>query len=114
MARSSKGSRNITVEDVHYRWRATGNDGAIDLAIWPADLPHPGIYGMLSYDETKTPEPGGVIGHSAQLVITNRIVRRIIDYAVAERGFDPQQKVKQLDLGKLDGKIDLTDAERSS
>jgi len=114
MARSSKNSRNITVDDVHYRWRATGNDGWISVAIWPTELPHPGIYGMLSYDETKTPEGDGVIRHSAQLVVTNRIVRRIIDHAVSECGFDPGQKVKQLDLGKLDGRIDLRDAERGT
>lgn len=114
MARSSKGARNITVGDVHYRWRATGNDGWISVTVWPAEFPHPGIHGMLSYDETKTPSADGVVDPSAQLVVTNRIVRRIIEYAAAERGFDPAQKAKALDLGSLDGKVDLSDAERGS
>ena len=43
MAKSQKGARNIVVDDVRYRWRATGNDDWISLVVWPDDLPGPPI-----------------------------------------------------------------------
>lgn len=118
MARSSKGARNITVAGVHYRWRATGNDGWISISIWPAELPHAGVYAMLTYDETSTERrlPSGeqYWRLSNQLVVTARIIRRVIDHAVEAHGFDPRVRSTQLDLRSLDGVIDVSDAERAS
>ncbi len=113
MARSTKGARNITVGNVRFRWRATGNDGWISISIWPSELPHPGIYGTLSYHETMTPAGEGRYHLENQIVVTNKIIRRAIDYAIGEHAFEASKKAKPLDLGRLDDKIDLSDAERT-
>jgi hypothetical protein len=111
MAVSEKAARNIVVRGVRYRWRATGNDGWISLTIWPHELPGARIVCTFGYDQTHVPLGGGVTALTKQLVITNRIVRRVLEHAL-KKGYDPAQKAKQLELGAVDELIDISDAER--
>ncbi len=51
MALSKKGSRKIVVENTEFRWRATGNDGWITIAIWPTDKDSVRLIGTFLYHE---------------------------------------------------------------
>jgi hypothetical protein len=114
MAKSKKGARNIVVNDVKYRWRAIGNDGWISLVVWPDDLPGATISCSLGYHQTATPIGNGVTALTEQIVITNRIVRQVIEYAVREFDYDPHTKRKQINLRHVDKAIDLSGAVRSA
>ncbi len=110
MAKASKGARHIVVDEVEYRWRATGNDGWIDLTIWPAHDVGAAIHCMFDYQHTLVDRGNGRTSDEHQLVITNRIVRRVIELARAEHAYDPRKKTKELDLKQLDALIDISDA----
>lgn len=88
--RSQKGSHRIVVCGVEYRWRATGNDGHISIGIWPSNNVGPYIQGNLGYHETWIDNGDGSWSSMGnQIVITSRIIRRIIEHAIAAHGFDP-------------------------
>lgn len=118
MGQSNKKNRRITVAGIEYLWRASGDSGYISVSVWPASLPHRGLWGTLRYDETRTPFelPSGTKGYSSsqQLVVTPKIIRRIIEYAVERHDFDPAVKAPQLKLFDLDPHIDTSDVERAS
>jgi hypothetical protein len=114
MAKSKKAARNIVVHDVKYRWRATGNDGWISLVVWPDDLPGPPIACSLDYFQTRVPTGDGAFLLTQQIVVTNRIVRRVIDYALRELDYDPRVKGKQVTIRHVDNLIDLSGAIRSA
>lgn len=114
MARSKKQNRNITVNDVAYCWRATGDDGYIALTIWPNKLEGPAICANFDYHETWIPRGGGT--HSSagdQIVITNRIVRRVILHAIERFAYNPARKGKLLQIQHVDREIDVHDAIRA-
>ena len=113
--RRGKGSRRIVVNDVEYRWRATGDDGFISIGIWPSNNIGPYINGNLRYHETWSgPENGVWTSARNQIVITNRIIRRIIEHAVTQHAYNPNTKGTELRLGNLDDTIQWEDAERAS
>ena len=111
MAVSSRTARNIVVNGTHYRWRAAGYDGGIGLTVWPHELPGPKIVCTFDYDQTKVPCGDGSYSLTKQLVITNRLVRRILLRAI-RTGYDPRVKGRQLNVGRADKLIDITDAVR--
>src|SRR5215831_2485778 len=101
--RSQKGSRRIIVERVVYRWRARGNDGYISIGIWPTNNIGPFIKGNLRYHETWIDNGDGSWSSAGnQIVITNRIIRRILEHSLATCGYDPQMRGKELILQVLD------------
>jgi hypothetical protein len=113
--RSQKGSRKIVVRDVEYRWRASGNDGYISIGIWPTNNVGAYIQGNLRYYETWIDNGNG--SHSSagdQIVITNRIIKRIIEVAITEHQYDPLIKGRELNLKNLDHVIEWHDAVRAS
>jgi hypothetical protein len=113
--RSQKGSRRIVVRAVEYRWRATGNDGYISIGIWPANNTGPYIQGNLRYRETWIDSGKGSWKSAGdQIVVTNRIVRRIIEHATAACGYDPQVRGKELNLRVLDDVVKWDDVVRGS
>jgi hypothetical protein len=113
--RSQKGSQRIVVVGVEYRWRATGNDGYISVGIWPANNIGPFIHGNLSYHESWIDDGDGSLSSAGnQIVITNRIIRRIIEHATEAHGYDPQMRGKELNLRVLDEVIKRDDAVRGS
>lgn len=111
--RSRKASRKIVVEAVEFRWRAKGDDGYISIGIWPANNTGPFIQGNLGYHETWI-DNGDRSRSSAgnQIVITNRIIRRIIEHAMAVHAYDPQVNGMELHLGVLDDVVKWDDAIR--
>jgi hypothetical protein len=112
MPKSTKAARHISVFGVKYMWRAKGGDGWISVTVWPDGLAGPTMACTFDYEQTVIDVRGcQTLRH--QLVVTNRIVRRIIEYAVRERGYSPHTKSTQLNLGRLSGVVDTGDAVRS-
>jgi hypothetical protein len=112
--RASKGSHRIAVGEVEYRWRATGNDGYICISIWPTSNIGPYLGGNLRYHEGWIDDDGSWGSGGNQLVVTNRIIRRIIEYAISEYNYDPTVKGKELHLNALDEAIEWKDAVRGN
>lgn len=113
--RSQKGSRKIVVRAVEYRWRATGDDGYLSIGIWPTNNTGPYIQGNLRYHETWIDNGDGSRSSAGtQIVITNRIIRRIIEHAIAVHGYDPQVRGKELNLRVLDDAVKWDDAVRGA
>ena len=102
--RSSKGSHRILVRGVEYRWRATGNDGYISIGIWPSNNLGPFIRGTIGYHETC----------GDQIIVTNKIIRRIIDQAIVQHQYDPRVNGKELNLKVLEEMIKWDDAVRAT
>jgi hypothetical protein len=112
--RRSKGSHRILFEGVEYRWRATGDDGYIVIGIWPANNMGPFIRGNFKYHETWVDNGDGSWSSAGdQIVITNRIIRRVIEHALTKHCYNPQMKGKVLNLKVLDGAIRWDDAVRA-
>lgn len=115
MARAKKAARNICVDHVAYRWRASGNDDWIDLVIWPADQRGAAIEARLGYGEVFSAQPGSSGAYDRivrQVIVTNRIVRRVIELARHSQAYDPTSSGPPLTLGAVDHAIDLSDAIR--
>lgn len=117
--KAKKNSRNIVVNGVKYRWRATGNDGYICFTIWPDALPGPAITGNLNYHESLEPKQLTATGHyyythNNQIVITNRLIRRIIVTCQSKHAYDPTKTGKEISLRNADAFIDLSDAVQAS
>lgn len=112
--RSQKGSRRIVVDEIEYRWWATGLDGYIGIGIRPSNNIGPYISGSLHYHETWIDHGDGSRSSAAdQIVVTNRIIRRIIKYAKASFGYDPKERGKELNLRLLDDVVEWSDAVRA-
>lgn len=113
--RRGKGSRRIEVQGVEYRWRATGDDGSIVVGIWPVNNIGAYIQGTFAYHETWVDNgDGSRTSARDQIVITARIVQRIIEHAIAEHDYDPHAKGAELNLKVLDHVIPWDDAMRAS
>jgi len=111
--RSSKKSHCITVRNVPYRWRATGNDDYISIAIWPLNNLGPSIHGSLRYHDTYIDNADGSSSSLGdQIVITSRLIRRIIEHAIAQHRYNSNETGNQLQLGALEGVIEWQDAVR--
>src|SRR4051794_30080484 len=96
--RSKRGSRRIEVGGVTYRWRARGDDGFIAIGIWPADAAGPHLQGNLRYHEAW-------LTAGDQIVVTARLVRRVIEHAIAVENYDPLVPGKEINLTSLDDVI---------
>jgi hypothetical protein len=113
--RTSKGSQRIMVREMEYRWRATGDDGYISIGIWPTNNVGPYIRGTLGYHETWVDNGDGSRSSTGdQIVVTNRLIRRIIDHAITAHHYDPHVKGKELNLRVLDEVIRWDDAVRAA
>jgi len=110
---SSKGSRRIEVEGIEYRWSANGNDGYISIVIAPTNGIGPRLVGNLRYHETWLPASAGWRSAGDQIVVTPKLIRRIIEHAVAARGYDPLVRGKEINLMCLDDVIKWDDAVRA-
>jgi hypothetical protein len=118
MTRSIKTSRKIIVNDVEYRWRAKGDgcfNTCISIIIWPSNNVGPAIHSSFDSHETwvKDPEKSYPSYSSMNdgIVITNRLIRRIIDFAIATHNYDPMSSGNDLGISGEEN-IDWTDAIR--
>jgi hypothetical protein len=113
--RSSKGSQRIVVRGIEYRWRAKGDDGYNSIGIWPTNNVGAFIQGNLGYHETTVDNADGSWSSEGdQVVVTNRLIRRIIEHAITELHYDAEKKGKELNLRVLDDAIKWNDAVRAS
>jgi hypothetical protein len=113
--RSTKDSHLITVQGAQYRWRATGNDNYITVVIWPVNNIGPCITGNFGYHHTMIDQGGGCYKSAGdQLIVTSRLIRRILEHAVASHGYDSAKKGRQLNLKALEDVIKWDDALRAS
>ena len=80
MARATTGARNIAVDGGAYHWRARGVHNGVSLVVWPAGQSGP----ML----TACFEDDAGVGRE-QVVVTARLVRRVINLARSKHGYDP-------------------------
>jgi hypothetical protein len=113
--RSQKKSHRIVVETIEYHWRAPGNDGYISIGIWPANNIGPFITGSIRYHETWIDNGNGSFSSAGdQIVITNRIIKRVIEHAVMLHQYDPHMQGNELNLKVLDDVIKWADAVRAS
>jgi hypothetical protein len=113
--RSQKGSRKIMVGDIEYRWRARGDDGYISIGIWPANNTGPYIGGNLRYHESWIDHGNGIRSSAGnQIVVTNRIIRRIIEHVISAQGCNPQVQGKELNLTVLYDVVECDDAVRGT
>jgi hypothetical protein len=111
--KASKGSRKIVLNNVEYRWRASGNDGYIVVTIWPLEHPGPTIRGTLKYDESFTKGDtyfGCWVSEKNQIVVTNRLIRRVIEYASEKHDYSHLKNGPELNLRDLEKIIDCSDA----
>ena len=114
MAPPKKGSRAIVVSNVKYRWRAIGADGGIRLVVWPDSLPGPSISCSFDYDQRCTQIGDVATLLTQQVVITSRIVRRVIEHAVNELDYDAKHEGKALVLRRASEVSDMADELRSA
>ena len=113
--RRTKGSRRIVVQNVEYRWRATGNDGYISIGIWPTNGVGPFVQANLDYHETWINNGDGSFSSAGdQIVITNKIIRRIIEQVIANHRYDPNAPGKEILLRAIDEVTNWSDAIRAS
>jgi len=115
MARPNKQTRHITVNDVAYSWRASGNDGYISLTIWPNTSDGPAIATNFSYHENLVRRADSCSSFpTRQIVITNRIVRRVILLAISQFEYNSSIKGQLVHIPRVDQLIDIGDAIRAS
>ena len=108
--RSTKGTRLITVSGTRYRWRAQGGDECISVGIWPENGVGAYIGGNFGYHNSWLPRGETLVSPGDHIIVTNRLVRRIIEHAISKHGYDPNLKAKQLHLKAMDELIKWDDA----
>lgn len=111
MALPKKGLRKITINNFHYAWSATGNDGWISLSIAPLDNQGQLVTTSFGYHSAATgvfyTSDGSKTVHTEQqLIITPHIVRQVVEYAL-KQGWNPAKKGLQLNLHNVEDKLDL-------
>ena len=110
MAVSKKNSRRIVVNDVEFRWRASGNDGWISVVVWPTCNDQSRLVSTVGYHHEGKLVSTDITTHHRQIVVTNRLVRQLIlhfgiDFLVESCG--------QIDAGALETIVDIGDAIRA-
>jgi len=112
MAVSKRGSRKIIVGNIEFCWKATGNDGWISVVIWPADSDITRLVGTFEYHsefEEKENDKGYYSRTKGQIIITNRVIRKIIEHV----GIEKIVKLKgQINLGRLEDIYNIDNALR--
>jgi hypothetical protein len=103
MARTTKGTHRIFVSDVEYRWIVRGNYGQLHTLIWPANKIGPSIRCEFGFHEKD----------AMPLIVTNRLVRRVIDYAICCCNYDPIQRGNDLSIRDIEDHVEWTDAIRT-
>ncbi len=114
MAVSKKGSRKIVINDMEFRWKATGNDGWITVVIWPVDRDTIKITGQFGYHDEHInvlDERGAYVKTKGQIIITNRVIRQVIEHVGIENILNLKG---QLSLGNLEDIYDINNALRVS
>ena len=110
MAVNKKGSRRIEIDGTEFRWRATGNDGWISIVVWPAENDRSRLVGSVDYHQEAREANDGHYTLHHQIVVTNRLIRRLILHFGIEELLAANQ---QINVGRLEDLIDVGDAVRA-
>ena len=110
MAINSRGSRKIIVDGVEFRWRATGTDFGISVCVWPRQKDSSRVHGHFDYQHACVPSPGGGFSLQHQLVVTNRLVRRVVLHFGVQTLLAGRTPIQ---AGSLDALVETQDALRS-
>ena len=113
MAHSKKDTHRIEVRGAVYRWRAIGADYGISVVIWPSHNDTHEIRCGFDYHESDT-DADGVAKSVPQLIVTNRLIRRVLEYALDKSNYDPDTTTKNLFIKDIEELIDWTDAVRAT
>jgi hypothetical protein len=109
MAFPKKSKRRIVVDGHLLYWSATGSDGCINLLVM-SDFKQSGkVFASFDYHQIKVPRTIDGCEHTSlidQFVITPYIVRQVAQLALSQ-GWKPVEKSNNVQLGRVDNKIDL-------
>ena len=108
---NEKGSRNITVENIKFKWKVTGNDGFVTVVIWPVNEKNIKLIGTFAYHDEyeKNFDKDVYIKTRGQIIITNRVIRTIIEYIGVKEILNSKMPVN---LGALECLYDINNALR--
>ncbi|MDV6031739.1 MAG: hypothetical protein F9B45_16935 [Phycisphaera sp. RhM] len=90
------------MSDVEYRWIVRGDYGQLHTLIWPANNIGPSISCAFGFHEKD----------AMPLIVTNRLVRRVIDYAIGCCDYDPIHRGDDLSIRDIENHIEWQDAIR--
>lgn len=110
MAINKKGSRKIVVDDVEFRWRASGNDGWITVIIWQNANDNSKVVGDVKYHHDWHEVGEGQFSSRSQLTVTNRMIREII-LSVGVKEILTNKG--QINIGSIEKIYDVKNAVRS-
>ncbi|MEO0480893.1 MAG: hypothetical protein AAF196_15585 [Planctomycetota bacterium] len=106
--------RNITVRDVRYHYWVRCEPGVFgryfSLTVRPIDRSGRELGGILDSLEISVQTRGGSLSVRDPIVVTPRVIRRVLEFAIDEAGYDPAEKGPPLHLPSLQTQIDLRDA----
>lgn len=112
MAFPKKGLRKITVDDVEYGYKITGDDRSfVGFSIGLLNQNGEVLTGALSYHENRLPhfnENGEAKSWSLhqRIKVTPNTIRQVIEYGL-KNGWNPTENKGQMSLGNVDDKIEL-------
>ncbi len=109
MAKYKKGSRKIVIDSTEFRWSATGNDGWITVVIWAPNKDSLKLIGTFEYHHKYVESCGGWT-LKGQIIITNRVIRKIIEHVGVNKILNSKG---QLNLGDLEEIYDINNALRA-
>ncbi len=109
MAINKKDSRRIVVNDHEFRWRATGNDGWITVVLWPVENENYRLVGDIDYHSKIIQITEGISTARDQIVITNRIIRKVILHFGVDTILNNQG---QLNIGAIEEIFNVENAVR--
>jgi len=111
MAKANRRSRHIVVNDVEYRWRTKFSDDGLSLSVWPAYRRGTMVVCRFGLAALATKQPNGNVHYSQFLVVTPRIVQRVIAHALQHSAYEPHGSKGTVAVRPEN--IDLTDAIRA-
>lgn len=98
------------VDGHEFRWRATGNDGWISIIIWPTENDDSRVIGDVGYHHLWRDNDDGSKSSIGQVVVTNRMIRKIIEYIGPETIVSHKG---QMNIGAIEDVFDVREAVRS-
>jgi len=110
MTVSKKGNRNITVDEHDFKWRATGNDGWINIVLWPVSNEDSRVVASIEYHHEMKEVGEGHFTSQSQLVVTNRIIKELIMHVGVDKILNNQG---QMNIGRVEGFYNVSNALRS-
>ena len=85
------------------------------MTIWPSNGVGPAIACQFRYHETfNATGPGHWVSSGNQIVVTNKLVRRVILYSIDAESYVPTKAGTQLNIRNIEDKIEWADSVRAT